>query len=70
LEPTIAVGYLLETLLGEIELDGIQEITIATLQPEVVEVAERKFNLYRNNLASRCLPMKAVSVDTLGIAHK
>lgn len=67
LNPTRVAEAMLTTLLGEIDLDGIQEISIITILPEVVEAASQKLNLYRNNLAQAISTDEAAHVDTLGI---
>jgi hypothetical protein len=67
LNPLRVANAMLTTLLGEIDLGGIEVITITAMQPEVVEAARQKLNLYRNNLAQAFATDEASEKDMLGI---
>lgn len=68
LNPLRVADVMLNGLLSEIELAPIQEITLTTLRPDVVEAARLKFNQYLNNLAQAISTDEATDEDTLGIA--
>jgi len=68
MDPVAAMEAILDTLLIDMDFGGVQEITIATLVPEVLDAASVKLNLYRNNLSQALTQDEAVEQDSLGIA--
>ncbi len=70
LNPVRVAEAMLTTLLGEIDLGGIEELTITAMQPAVVAAAGQKLNLYRNNLAQAFSTDEASEKDLLGIGSQ